>query len=283
MRGLQTKPNEHRCNRVSGKQQLRRTQHRNSPTLNLNKKKSQRIEHIEQGGTQSTGRCCSLTRQVAVQALQVRAILVVAPGQRVPNDVGHPLHQLPAGVAVAFVELQRVHAALDQRVELGVERLDDVQLDVGQPQRHLVEVQVHVAAGRGRGRRRRVGHVDGRRPHAGHRVLDGAGHQGQQQQVRFAFLQLAAEHGQHGGYVAHREQVGVLFEHFQGHGRLSSVAFGETFLFPRHKSRAFAVRRKATAEKQTETFGSHSTAVDSSVSSVPVARVVARVVVVAVR
>lgn len=154
----------------------------------------------------------------------MRPVLVVTPGQRVPYDVGHSLDELSAGVAVSFVELQRVHAALDDRVELRVQRLDDVQLDVGQPQRHLIQVQVGVGRRHGGARRQHFGvggsggggDGGGCRSNASHRVLDGAGHQRQQQQVRFFFVQLLAEHGHRGGYVADWEQLGVLLEHLQG-------------------------------------------------------------------
>lgn len=58
-------------------------------------------------------------------------VFIVTSSKRVPYDVGHPFHKFSAGMSVSVVKMQRVDAALDERVEFRVQSFHNVQLDVG--------------------------------------------------------------------------------------------------------------------------------------------------------
>lgn len=77
-----------------------------------------------------------VARQVAVDGLQVRPVLVLRLGQRVPDDVGHVFDQLPDDVRTR-VRGRRVGqevdiaVAFDHRLELLMQGLHQVPLHVG--------------------------------------------------------------------------------------------------------------------------------------------------------
>lgn len=118
----------------------------------------------------------------------MRAVLVVAPGKRVPYHVRYLLDEFSGGVL--GVIYGKIDGALDHRVEFGIERLGDVVLD--SRQHRLV---VDGALLRGEDAIARQG------------VLDGADEDREQREIRLgAVLQLILEDLHDRGDAPDREQ-----------------------------------------------------------------------------
>jgi len=63
-------------------------------------------------------------RQVTIEALQMRAVLVITSGERIPDYIRHLLHEFSSGI-FSVVDSE-IDGALDHCVELGVECFGDV-------------------------------------------------------------------------------------------------------------------------------------------------------------
>lgn len=129
-----------------------------------------------------------IRRQITVETLQMRAVLVVAPGKRIPYHVRHFLDKLPGSVlGIVYGEID---GTLDHRVEFVVERLGDVVLE--SRQHRLV---VDGALLRGEDAIARQG------------VLHGADEDREQREIRLgAVLQLILEDLHDRGDAPDREQ-----------------------------------------------------------------------------
>lgn len=143
-----------------------------------------------------------VTRQITVQTLQVRPVLVVAPRQGVPDHIRHSSDQFPRRVLAAVD--RKIHGVLDDVVELCVHGLGVAEL-----QRWKLGIVVDD-----------VGIVGDEIPTAREGILHGTDENGEQGQIGLgAVLQLVLEDLDDRGDAGDGEEALVLLEEAH-HGAL---------------------------------------------------------------